>query len=129
MTHHETAIKILTARGFHAKRREWAPGSTIIVSRAVKNVGEIDQLDGMIILISQGETWDLQAPVSTPGGVIERGFPTVEACERAMEYLTRPEEVVWHAFRRALGSTKGCTLEYDYPDRMPLESPRNGKKD
>jgi len=93
------------------------------VSRGIKTAAGIDQLDGMILLISQGEIWDLQAPVSIPGGIIERGFPTPEACERAMEYLTQPEEIVRFAFHRALGSTMGCTVEYDYPDRMPLDDP------
>ena len=122
MNPHDEAIQTLVRHGYYAKRRDWAPGATVIVSRGTKSVGGIDQLDGMIVLIWQGSSWDLQAPLSTPGGVIEHGYSTSQACERAMEYLKAPEDQLREAFRGALKTTEGPTLEYWYPDCLPMNS-------
>jgi ADP-ribose pyrophosphatase YjhB (NUDIX family) len=122
MNPHEQAIKILAGRGFYAKRRDWAPGATVIVSRCTKRVEEIDQLDGMIVLVWRDTTWDLQAPLSTPGGVIEHGYSTSNACERAMEYLNAPEDQLRAVYRDAQNGIDGSTVEYWFPDCLPIQS-------
>ena len=120
MNPHDEAIEILVGHGFFAKRRDWTPGATVIVSRGTKRVGEIDQLDGMIALVWRDTSWDLQAPLSTPGGVIEHGYSTSEACERAMDYLKAPEDQLREVFRTAVKAIEGPTLEYWYPERLPF---------
>jgi hypothetical protein len=122
MNPHNEAIEILVGHGFYAKRRDWAPGATVIASRGTRRVGEIDQLDGMIILVWRDSSWDLQAPLSTPGGVIEHGYSTPEACERAMNYLKAPEGQLREVFREAFKNNEGPTLEYWYPDCLPIEA-------
>jgi hypothetical protein len=122
MNPHDQAIKILAERGFYAKRRDWAPGATVIVSRGTKRVGEIDQLDGMIVLVWRDTVWDLQAPLSTPGGVIEHGYSTPNACERAIEYLNAPEDRLRDVYRNAVKSIKGPTVQYWFPECLPIQS-------
>ena len=121
MSPHDDALEIITSRGFYAERRDWAPGSTVIVSRGIKPMGEIGALDGMIILIWKDDVWDLEAPISIPGVVRERGYPTKAACERAIEYLSTPEEQIQAAFRQARKQTGGACLEYAFPEGMPLQ--------
>jgi hypothetical protein len=120
MNPHDHAIAILTSRGFYAQRRDWAPGQTVIVSRGTKPGGEIEALDGMIILVWRDDSWDIEAPISIPGVVREFGYPTEEACERAIEYLSTTDDQLWSAFREARNGVEGSTLEYAFPDGMPL---------
>ncbi|MGV3661561.1 MAG: GNAT family N-acetyltransferase [Prosthecobacter sp.] len=120
MNVHEEAIEHLNSRGFWAKRRDWAPGATVIVSRGTRDIGGVEELDGMIILIWRKTHWDLQAPLSTPGGVIERRLSTGQACDRAIDYLQAPQDQVHRAFKAALRGVEGPTLEYWYPEGLPF---------
>lgn len=120
MNVHELAIAQLTAQGFYAKRRDWAAGATVIVSRDTQDVGGIEQLDGMIVLVWRETCWDLQAPLSIPGGVIEHGYSTWEACDRAIEYLQAPGDQVSRAFRDAQRVADRPGLEYWHPERLPF---------
>lgn len=120
MNAHQFAIERLTSRGFWAKRRDWAAGATVIVSRGARDLGGIEQLDGMIIMTWRGKCWDLHAPLSTPGGVFERGYPTEQACERAIDYLHAPDDQVCRAFKAAVRGVDGPTLEYRYPEGLPF---------
>lgn len=120
MNVHELVIARLTAHGFYAKRRDWDPGATVIVSRGTRNRGGIEALDGMIVLVWRGTSWDLQAPLSIPASVIEHGYATEEVCDRAIQYLQAPGDQVLRAFRAALRSADRPGLEYWHPERLPF---------
>lgn len=124
MKPHDQAISFLTDRGFYAARRDWAPGATVIVSRGRKRVGEIDQLDGLIWIVWREGLWNLEAPLSTPGGIVERGYSTLQACERAIEYLTADEDLLMEAFGEARKSFPDSTVLYQFPDRLPISQPK-----
>jgi hypothetical protein len=121
MNPHDDAIEIITSRGFYAERRDWAPGTTVIVSRGIKPMVETGALDGMIILVWKDGAWDIEAPISIPGVVRECGYPTEEACKRAIEYLSTPEDQLRAAFREALKGAYGPSLEYTFPEGMSLQ--------
>lgn len=111
MNVHEQAIGWLTARGFYAKRQDWAPGATIIVSQGSRDVGGIDQLDGMIILVWREASWDLQAPLSIPEGGSSMATRPSRPVKRRHASLSTPQ--VYFAARfldpaPRLASFSGC---------------------
>lgn len=76
----------------------------------------------MIILVWREICWDLEAPLSTPGGVVEHGYSTEQACDRAIEYLQAPGDQVQRCFRAALRGVEGPLLEYWHPDCLSFRS-------
>ncbi|HEY1172958.1 MAG TPA: hypothetical protein VGH19_16435 [Verrucomicrobiae bacterium] len=124
---YDEAITLLNVRGFYAKRKDSDTESMITVSRGTLKVGFLEAMDGVVYLHWQDGTWDVEAPfvspeggVTTPGGcVIEHGYPTTAACERAIKYLQSPVQ-----FSQAIKHQHGRCLEYMYPDCLPLETER-----
>lgn len=121
-TPHDEAVAVLTARGFYAKRKDHDIASRIIVSRGTRGVGLLATLDGVVYLLLQDGKWDLEVPLTTPGGyIVEHGYPITAACERAIKYLQSPEQV-WQAYKLATKQNNCPALEYWYPDCLPLET-------
>lgn len=118
MKPHAEAIQILVTRGLYAMKKDLR----VTVSRGTIPSGGLEVLDGVIYLLWQDGAWDLEAPLTTPGGyVIEHGYDTTSACERAIKYLQSPD-LVWQAFQKAAKQNKNPALEYWHPNCLPLET-------